>query len=162
MLKERIRDHSSFPKVQETDFPGGSDGKESACNAGDWVQYLGQENLQEEEMLTLSSILTWRIPWTEELGTLQTNTHKHRRPGSVKESQICNYLAKRLRKHVLFPPKELHSNSSVAWFKRRKWHPTPVSCLENPMDGGAWWAAVHGVAKSRTRLKRLSSSRSSR
>ena len=32
------------------------------------------------------------------------------------------------------------------------------SCLENPMDGGAWWAAVHGVAKSRTRLKRLSSS----
>ena len=35
---------------------------------------------------------------------------------------------------------------------RRQWHATPVSCLENPMDGGAWWAAVHGVAKSRTRL----------
>ena len=35
------------------------------------------------------------------------------------------------------------------------------SCLENPMDGGAWWAAVHGVAKSWTRLKRLSSSSSS-
>ena len=32
------------------------------------------------------------------------------------------------------------------------------SCLENPMDGGAWWAAVHGVAQSRTRLKQLSSS----
>ena len=32
------------------------------------------------------------------------------------------------------------------------------SCLQNPMDRGAWWAAVHGVAKSRTRLKRLSSS----
>ena len=30
--------------------------------------------------------------------------------------------------------------------------PLPCSCLENPMDGGAWWAAVHGVAKSRTRL----------
>ena len=29
---------------------------------------------------------------------------------------------------------------------------TQYSCLENPMDGGAWWAAVHGVAKSRTRL----------
>ena len=28
----------------------------------------------------------------------------------------------------------------------------PHSCLENPMDGGAWWAAIHGVAKSRTRL----------
>ena len=32
----------------------------------------------------------------------------------------------------------------------RQWPPTPVSCLENPMDGGAWWAAVHGVAKSQT------------
>ena len=32
------------------------------------------------------------------------------------------------------------------------------SCLENPRDRGAWWAAVHGVAQSRTRLKRLSSS----
>ena len=30
--------------------------------------------------------------------------------------------------------------------------PLHYSCLENPMDGGAWWAAVHGVAKSRTRL----------
>ena len=36
--------------------------------------------------------------------------------------------------------------------------PLQNSCLENPMDGGAWWAAVYGVARSRTRLKRLSSS----
>ena len=36
------------------------------------------------------------------------------------------------------------------------------SCLENPRDGGAWWAAVYGVAQSRTRLKRLSSSSSSK
>ena len=32
-------------------------------------------------------------------------------------------------------------------------NPLQYSCLENPMDGGAWWAAVHGVAKSRTRLR---------
>ena len=38
--------------------------------------------------------------------------------------------------------------------------PLQYSCLENPMDGGAWWAAVCGVAQSRTRLKRLSSSSS--
>ena len=38
--------------------------------------------------------------------------------------------------------------------------PLQYSCLENPMDGGAWWAAVYGVAQSRTRLKRLSSSSS--
>ena len=36
--------------------------------------------------------------------------------------------------------------------------PLQYSCLENPRDGGAWWAAVHGVAQSRTRLKQLSSS----
>ena len=34
--------------------------------------------------------------------------------------------------------------------------PLQYSCLENPMDGGAWWAAVHGVAKSQTRLTSLS------
>ena len=40
-------------------------------------------------------------------------------------------------------------------------NPLQCSCLENPRDGGAWWAAVFGVTWSRTRLKRLSSSSSS-
>ena len=39
-------------------------------------------------------------------------------------------------------------------------NPLQCSCLENPRDGGAWWAAVYGVAQSQTRLKRLSSSNS--
>ena len=39
-------------------------------------------------------------------------------------------------------------------------NPLQYSCLENPRDGGAWWAAVYGVAQSRTRLKQLSSSNS--
>ena len=39
-------------------------------------------------------------------------------------------------------------------------NPLQCSCLENPRDGGAWWASVSGVAQSRTRLKRLSSSSS--
>ena len=39
-------------------------------------------------------------------------------------------------------------------------NPLQCSCLENPRDGGAWWAAVYGVAQSQTRLKRLSSSSS--
>ena len=38
-----------------------------------------------------------------------------------------------------------------------QWHPTPVLLLENPMDGGAWQAAVHGVAKSQTRLNDFTS-----
>ena len=37
-------------------------------------------------------------------------------------------------------------------------NPLQYSCLENPMDGGAWWAAVYGVAQSWTQLTRLSSS----
>ena len=43
-----------------------------------------------------------------------------------------------------------------------EWNGNPLqcSCLENPRDGGAWWAAVYGVAKSQTQLKRLSSSSS--
>jgi len=40
-------------------------------------------------------------------------------------------------------------------------NPLQCSCLENPRDGGAWWAAVYGVTQSRTRLNRLSSSSSS-
>ena len=40
-------------------------------------------------------------------------------------------------------------------------NPLQCSCLENPRHGGAWWAAVYGVAQSRTRLKRLSRSSSS-
>ena len=39
-------------------------------------------------------------------------------------------------------------------------NPLQCSCLENPRDGGAWWAAVYGVAQSRTRLRQLSSSSS--
>ena len=41
-------------------------------------------------------------------------------------------------------------------------NPLQYYCLENPRDGGAWWAAVYGVAQSQTRLKRLSSSRRGR
>ena len=41
-------------------------------------------------------------------------------------------------------------------------NPLQDSCLENPRDEGAWWTAVYGVAQSRTRLKRLSSSSSSK
>ena len=48
----------------------------------------------------------------------------------------------------------LHSGLSLSSppLRRRQWHPLQYSCLENPMDGGAWQAVVHGVAKSRTRL----------
>ena len=50
-----------------------------------------------------------------------------------------------------------HFHFSLSFFTfmpwRRKWQPTPVFLPGNPRDGGAWWAAVYGVAQSRTRLK---------
>ena len=48
------------------------------------------------------------------------------------------------------------------WDGERNGNPLQYSCLENPRDRGAWWAAVYGVAQSRTRLKQLSSSSSSK
>ena len=77
-----------------------------------------------------SSTLAWKIPWMEEPGGLQSM-------GSLRVEQD------RATSLSLF--------TFMHW--RRKWQPTPqCSCLENPMDGGAWWAAVYGVAKSWTRL----------
>ena len=52
--------------------PGGSDGKESACNAGDLRLIPGWGRSLENEMATHFSILAWRIPWTGELGGLQS------------------------------------------------------------------------------------------
>ena len=58
-----------LPKTSFTqDFPGGSDGKASAYKAED----LGQEDPLEKEMATHSSILAWKILWTEEPGRLQS------------------------------------------------------------------------------------------
>ena len=53
-------------------FPGGSDSKESAWNTETLVQFLGQEDPLEKGMLIHSSILAWRIPWTEDPGGLQS------------------------------------------------------------------------------------------
>ena len=84
-----------------------------------------------------SSILAWKIPWMEEPGGLQSM-------GSLRVGH--NWAT------------SLSLFTFMHW--RRNGNPLQCSCLENPRDGGAWWAAVHRVAQSRTRLKRLSSSSS--
>jgi len=55
----------------------------------------------------------------------------------------------------------LHFHFSLSCIGEGNGNPLQCSCLENPRDRGAWWAAVYGVAQSRTRLKQLSSSSSS-
>ena len=52
----------------------------------------------------------------------------------------------------------LHFHFSLSCIGEGNGNPLQCSCLENPRDGGAWWAAVYGVAQSRTWLKQLSSS----
>ena len=81
-----------------------------------------------------SSTLAWRIPWMEELGRLQ----------SMGSLRVGHNGATSLS---LF--------TFMHW--RRKWQPISCSFLENPRDGGAWWAAIYRVAQSRIRLTRLSS-----
>ena len=56
----------------------------------------------------------------------------------------------------------LHFHFSLSCIGERNGNPLQCSCLENPRDRGAWWAAVYGIAQSRTRLKRLSCSSSKR
>ena len=46
------------------------------------------------------------------------------------------------------------------WIGEGNGNPLQCSCLENPRDGGAWWASIYGVTQSRTQLKRLSNSSS--
>ena len=54
----------------------------------------------------------------------------------------------------------LHFHFSLACIGEGNGNPLQCSCLENPRDGGAWWAAIYGVTQSQTQLKRLSSSSS--
>ena len=88
---------------------------------------------------------------------------------SLKAKLLCiKYLLEVLDNsfiHILFLPWSLFMGSGMrsigpSRVQIREGNGTPLqySCLENPMDGGAWWAAVLGVAKSQTQLKRLSSS----
>ena len=94
--------------------------------------------LSENTMAPHSSTLAWKIPWTEEPGRLQSM-------GSLRVGYDW--------------ATSLSLFAVMHW--RRKWQPTQCSCLENPRDGGSWWAAVYGVSQSWTRLKWLSSSRAS-
>ena len=82
-----------------------------------------------------SSTLAQKIPWMEEPGRLQSMGRE--------ESDTTE---------------RLHFHFSLSCIGEGNGNPLQCSCLENPRDRGAWWAAVYGVAQNRTRLKRLSSS----
>ena len=99
----------------------------------------GIQASSEKAMAPHSSTLAWKIPWMEEPDRLQSL-------GSRKESDTTE---------------RLHFHFSLSCIGEGNGNLLQCSCLENPRDGGAWWAAVYGVAQSRTRLKRLGSSSTS-
>ena len=87
-------------------------------------------------MATHFSTLAWKVPWTEEPGWLRST-------GSLRVRH--DWVA----------------SLSLSCIGEGNGNPLQCSCLENPRDGGAWWAAVYRVAQNRTQLKQLSSSSSS-
>ena len=81
-----------------------------------------------------SSTFAWKSPWMEEPGRLQSM-------GSLESDTT----------------ERLHFHFSLSCIGEGNGNPLQCCCLENPRGGEAWWAAIYGVAQSRTRLKRLSS-----
>ena len=96
----------------------------------------------EKAVAPHSSTLAWKIPWMEETDRLQSY-------------QYC--MGSQRGRH------DWATSLSLFTFMHGEGNGNPLqcSCLENPRDGGAWWAAIYGVAQSWTRLKQLSSSSSS-
>ena len=101
------------------------------------VPSLGREDPLEKEMAPHSSTLAWKIPWTEEPGRLQSM-------GSLRVGHDWVTSLSIL----------------LSCIGEGNGNPLQCSCMEKPRDGGAWWAAVYGLAQSRTRWKWLSSSSS--
>ena len=109
------------------------------------LQSMGLQRIDTTERLngegdgTPSSTLAWKIPWMEEPDTLQ----------SMGSRRVGHDWA-------------THFRCSLSCIGEENGNPLQCSCLENHREGGAWWAAVYGVAQNWTRLKWLSSSSSGR
>ena len=111
--------------------------KSTLLPRGLFISHFKKE-VEDEAMAPHSSTLAWKILWMEEPGRLQSmGSHRVGHDWATSLSLFTSCIG------------EGNGN------------PFQCSCLENPREGGAWWAAVYGVAQSWTRLKRLSSSSSS-
>ena len=136
----------------------------------------------EKAMAPHSRTLAWKLPWTEEPGRLQSMGSLGVGHDWVTSLWLFTFIhwRRKWQPTPVFLPGEsqgrgslvgcrlwgctesdmterLHFHFSLSCTGEGNGNPLQCSCLENPRDGGAWWAAVSGVAQSRTRLKRLSS-----
>ena len=92
--------------------------------------FVGSSGGGEEKAMAPHSSTLVLLPWTEEPGRLQS-----------------------MRSLRVGQTERLHFHFPLSCIGEGNGNPLQCSCLENPRDGGAWWAAVSGVAQSRTRLK---------
>ena len=105
-----------------------------------WVRSLGQEDPLEQEMATHSSTLAWKIPWMEEPGRLQSMGLQRVGHDWVTSLHFTN-------------AGDVGSVPGLGRFPgKRSGYLLQYTCLENSMNRGAGWAAVHGVAKSQVQL----------
>ena len=148
----------SLPAVQET-----------------WVQSLGWEDPLEKEMATHSRILAWKIPWTEEpcrlqsMGSQRINLTERLHYSHYKVNfTILGDSFKRIKDHIYlplipdylgFPDSSVGKESACSTGDlgsipglgrspgKENGYQLQYSCLENSVDGGAWWANVHAFVK---------------
>ena len=118
-----------------------------------WVWSLGWEDPLEKGKATHSSILAWRIPWIKSMGSQRVR------------QDWANFTHLKIENYVNFENWNLEKQNLHFWdfavhyaclVGEGNGNPLQYSCLENPVYREAWWAAVHRVAQSWTRLKRLS------
>ena len=107
--------------------------------------------------------MLWQPPATNAMAVIQKLVNNR----NVKQPLVTcrTILVKQSTSQVEFFQKWFSVRKSIilgyqGYYGEGNGSPLQYSCLENSMDRGAWWAAVHEVAQSRTRLKRLSSSSS--
>ena len=144
-------------------FPGGSDGKESACNAGDLGSIPGSGRSPGEgngNPLQCSCLENSRDEgawWAAVYGIAQSLTRLKRLSSSSSRASLVARMVKNLPAVQKTQVRSLGQEDPLE--KEMATH-SSVLAWENPMDRGALQATVHGIAKSRTQLKRHSSSSS--
>ena len=130
-------------------FPGGSINKESTCKAGGMGSIPWRRAWQPTPVF-----LPGESPWTEEAGGLQSmGSQRVRHNWATKTSDTMNKWWEQIISCVF---NRIQDPTCLKSWCRSISLNVEGLCLENPLDRGAWWATVHEVDKSLTRLKWLS------
>ena len=130
-------------------LPGESQGRRSLVGCSPWGRK--ESDTTEQLQLSLFTFMHWEKKWQPAPVLLPGESQGWRSlvgcsPWGLEESDTTE---------------QLHFHFSLSCIGEGNGNPLQCSCLENPRNRGAWWAAVYGVAQSQTRLKRLSTAQHS-